>query len=408
MAAGDIEKNRVGDWSVQAISRLNPGKGVNFIVSGPVTSDLVEGETSTVNLQDGEGFLYIVGMGLRKDSGYGNSMLSCEEVWIPFQDLEGAVHIVRLKVDHRTSYPGWIYIWVAEKTELNAVDRTWMPGVFSEEDIYNIYQQSGHTVEDLDYSILQDGPGSIIFIPYLHPNYYTTDDYNGILGNVMKTEETTKLFSVLRNDVEPIQISPKRNLRDLVSPNLRYKHYLEDYHKFPAIGGTHAGELEIPGGNLSRCEEEGEYFKSFQHRVQELSPDQETLQTLDFPYMSYRAISASVYVDQYTTQSDNLTDRRIALAKVWESMQGGNTDDAETVYFVNPAVRAETSGTLSPYIAPIPRTTIPVTGSILFRMDGHLAVRFTKATLYAPFLNTVFRTGEYGEVQELFTSGSSD
>ena len=99
------------------------------------------------------------------------------------------------------------------------------------------------------------------------------------------------------------------------------------------------------------------------------------------------------------------------MEKVWEDLQKGNTDDSETIYFTGTAARELKEVSASETASCIKfgaRTTIPVSGSILFKMNGHLAVRVTKATIYAPFLNTVYRTGEYGEVKELFTSGSED
>ena len=49
--AGNIENNRKGDWSAQAIGRLNPGQGINFIVSGPVSSSLsVSGSLSLIHI----------------------------------------------------------------------------------------------------------------------------------------------------------------------------------------------------------------------------------------------------------------------------------------------------------------------------------------------------------------------
>jgi hypothetical protein len=91
-------------------------------------------------------------------------------------------------------------------------------------------------------------------------------------------------------------------------------------------------------------------------------------------------------------------------------MQGGNVDDPETIYFIGKADKEGDESLQNPPRVSLDRrrTTIPVEDSILFRMDGHLAVRVTKATVYAPFLNTVYRTGEYGEVLELFTSQSTE
>lgn len=408
--AGEIESSRTGTWENQAISRLNPGRGVNLVISGPVSSSLVEGGESSVNLAE-SGELHIVGLGLRKDSGYLETMMTCREIWIPFKDTAGDPQRVVLKVDHRTSYPNWIYVWAASSSEENRLDNTWLPSSFSGEDIYNTYE---NFPSDLDYEIGIQGPGNILFIPYIHPNYLTTDDYNGILGNVMATEESEHLYTVLQGDLKEGDRG-----RNKLSPNLRYKNYLEDYHKYNAIGGSHVGELNVPGDNISRCEEEGEYFRSFRERARELHPGSELdLQTLDFPYMSYRAISASIYVDQYV---DNYSEsgRPIAvdLRKVWEDLQKGNTDDAETIYFIGTASIVSRTASISEegnfgrmydVIEMGSKSTVPVQDSILFRMDGHLAVRITKATVYAPFLNTVYRTGEYGEITELFTSSSEE
>ena len=401
--AGVIEAGRKGSWTEQAISRLNPKQGVNLIISGPVTSDLNEGGTSTVDFTEPQDTnLYLVGMGFRKDTGYKDTLLNCSEIWIPFEDEVGQRHVVRFKIDSLTSFTDWIYVWTNKKTDDNKLERTWVPTPFVGEDVYEQYEDGR---EELDYEIAAFGPGNIIFVPYIHPNYLTTDDYNGILGNVMKTAESVGLYSVLRNDADPW-------LQYRVSPNLRYKHYLQDNHNPNAIGGLHAGELMIPGGYLSRVVEESEYFKSFRNRSEELDNPSagHLLQTLDLPYMSYRAISGSVYVDQYTDQhTESGSAIPTPLKKVWEDMQGGNTDDPETVYFVNKAsITQSNDARMSEYIKLETRTSIPVTGSILFRMDGHLAVRFTKATIYAPFLNTVYRTGEYGEILDSFTSQSVD
>lgn len=411
--AGEIENRRVGNWSSQAIGKLNPGQGgANFVISGPVNSDLHTTGESSYSLDPDETY-YVVGLGLRKDSGYVESMMTCREIRIPFYDSASQQLIMStLKIDYRTSYPGWIYVWSETTASAAAFKGSWInPNMGSGIDIYNEYE--GNYAPDLDYELGAPGPGGIIFIPYIHPNYLTTDDYNGILGNVMKTTEPEHLYTILQNDVDNLVGGPHEDANRLWKSfreklkNLRYKNYLDDYHKIDAIGGLHAGELEVPGGNLSRCEEEGEYFNSFEKRAKELNPKSPTLQTLDFPYMSYRAISASVYVDQFTDQYlDDATPQPTSLERVWEDMQGGNVDDPETVFFIGTADRAETGSFLSPVVVLGRRTTIPVTGSILFRMDGHTAVRIVKATVYAPFLNTVFRTGEYGEIVDSFTSGS--
>ena len=403
MAAGDIEKGRSGSWSDQAIGKLNPGQdGVNFVISGPVHSDLQVSGSSTYSVDPNQEY-YIVGLGLRKDSGYAETMMTCKEIRIPFKTSpSSSVVMSTLKINYRTSYPNWIYVW-ADSTESAAkFYGSWVsPGSGSGVDIYNEYEAP--TKPDLDYEMGIPGPGGIIFIPYIHPNYLTTDDYNGILGNVMETAETDHLYTILQKDVED-------KFKNKVK-NLRYKNYLEDYHKYNAVGGLHAGELNIPGGNLSRCMEEKEYFLSWEKRANELSPGSMVLQTLDFPYMSYRAISASVYVDQFTEQF-NASGSPIPrpLYQVWEDMQGGNVDDPETIYFIGKADKEGDESLQNPPKVSLDRrrTTIPVEDSILFRMDGHLAVRVTKATVYAPFLNTVYRTGEYGEVIELFTSQSTE
>lgn len=435
--AGEIESRRTGAWSTQAISRLNPGQGVSMIISGPVESDLQVGGTSTVDFTQPDEGLYLVGLGFNKKLGYEETLLTCEEIWIPFRDDTGSKVYVIFQVESLTSYTDWTYVWTTQKLsresseKSNEILRTWtpFPENISDEGIYDETQIGDELRQELDYEITLDGPGGIIFVPYVHLNYLTTDDYNGILGNVMKTEESLGLYSVLRSAVSTVPYLIKegkvRTLQDLVSPNLRYKNRIEDSHKTNAVGGLHTGELYVPGGDLSRCVEQSEYFKSFRARSVEFQPEEgandSVLQTLDFPFMSYRAISASIYVDQFEGKYDGQGKPIMTpIEKIWEDMQGGNTDDPSTVYFASTAsitkyqatVVSEDTGELiveseSEYIKPDYRTTIPVLGSILFRMDGHLAVRYTKATLFAPFLNTVYRTGEYGEVLELFTSGST-
>lgn len=401
---GDIEAARRGTWSEQAISKLNPGSGVNFVISGPVSStlvDTVDPDESIIDLRDDVGDLYLVGLGLRKDSGYRETLLNCREIWVPFKDESDEIHRVVLKVGSRSSYPNWIYVWASDRNPEARIDRTWLPVSYSGIDIYNLYA-SGE--EDLDYSIITEGPGGILFIPYVHPTYLTTDDYNAVLGNVMQTAEPVGLYSIFNKDVED-------PLKYLSNPNLRYKNYIEDCHKTNAVGATHAGEINITTGDLSRCEEQSEYFRSFQARGKELDTEGSSgmLQTLDLPYMSYRAVSASVYVDQYNATYVNGSPVAVDIEKVWKDLQGGNTDDPETVYFVNKAsITSSEQPVQANYIKLEERTSIPVTGSILFRMDGHTAVRVSKATVYVPFLNTVYRTGQYGEVLESFTSESND
>ncbi len=410
MAAGDIESRRKGSPAEQAIGKVNPGTGINFVISGPVSSSLNQEGESIVDFQNTDfsldPSLYLVGLGLRKDSGYKDSLLTCREIWIPFLDSENNTHRVVLVIESRTSYPNWIYVWTSIKSDINKIDRSWIPAGFSGEDIYNVYEDGK---EDLDYSCVQQGPGGILFIPYIHPNYLTSDDYNGILGNVMETAEYPYLYSVLRGSVDCIPANDLRSWNKL-SSNLRYKHYLVDDHKVQAVGGLHAGELIVPGGNLSRVVEQSEYFKSFNARAVEFNSnnqDRLQLQTLDLPYMSYRAISASIYVDPYFTEDVTKATVSRSLEKVWEDLQGGNVDDPEVVYFVKPIERKDFENDVNSwYLTLENRSSVPVTGSILFKVDGHLAVRYTNATVYAPFLNTVYRTGQYGEVLDLFTSES--
>ena len=187
MAAGDIENSRVGSWVEQIISKLNPGQGVNFVVSGPISSSLREEGTSFVDPQQPQSELHLVGLGLRKDTGYQDALLNCAEVWIPFKDETGT-HRVVLKVEARTSYPNWVYLWTLHTDESNLVSRSWMPVAFSEENAFTEYNQGQFS--DFDYSCSLEGPGGILFIPYVHSNYLTTDDYNAVLGNAINVAET--------------------------------------------------------------------------------------------------------------------------------------------------------------------------------------------------------------------------
>lgn len=387
---GDYEASRSGSVQNQLISVLSPTeRGINLVLSGQVSASVTQdGNNISVDTNDMQNQVYkIRGAGFRKGL-YTETLLSCVEVRLPFKDSEGELQYVRLPVADRTYIRNYVYLWAAEDETVNVVSGSWLAGNFAPgpADNYFTYEDN---LEEFDYTCKIARAGNVIFINYEHPTYLTTDPYNPILGNAMAESTGSHLYSPLPG-------------------GQKYKNQIKDYHKFPGVGAKHVGELTVDNSYTNPTLLANQYFESFIQRAREDDDNVDTLQTLELPFISYRAISASVYVDRFEGEYNEGAPVSASIKQVWEDLQAGNVDDSETVYFIERAKITGSAEDGTRRIVGEQKTTIPVVGSILFNLDGNIAVRHSLATVYAPFINTVYRTNRYGVVTEMFSSKSLD
>lgn len=386
MAEINYEEQRTGPVESQVISRpietsQTGDNEIILIVSGDVPARTASGSYgSTIRVDDASmatGSYRIAGMGFRKGE-YTETLLECTRINVPFSN-NGTIEYVPFNVDRRTVYTNWIYVWT-DDCPLIPAGGTLFTGSIRSGSVDPYIAGDG-----FDYSCSVDGPdASTIFIPYEHPTYRTTDRYNPILGDAM--EDATEAAGIL-----------------IQTANGSRKLYVHDAHRNFGIGATYAGQIPMnPYPDDSKAAKLSSYIAGFLAQAAAVQGEKD-LQLLELPSISYKAISASVYVDRYNTSGSSVGEPE-PIDQVWKNLQQGNTDVPEMIFFTGQA-RLKYSGSSTKFweIAEMGnRVTIPDSGSILFKIEGTNTVRFTNATVYAPFLNTVYRTNEYGAIKEFW------
>lgn len=347
------------------------GSAISLVLSGEITSYPDEEEeygyyVDTESIANQNFTVRGIGFPLAE---YEDTLRNCIEVWIPIEDSEGTIQEIRFKVKKRSSYRDWIYLWNYEEDNGATVSGSWIVDGFSlAEEPYDVIG----TRPELDYNCSVLGPDrSIIFVYYEPTNFRFNGDYNATLNNAL-TESKQDLF--------------------INSASIKIKKYISDYHKIQGIGGHSAGELNLDQGTDKEYVRVQDFMSEFKGRTEQYG--EEGLQTLDLAFMSYRAISASVYVDRLDMN------RSASISKVWDDIQEGNTDDPETAYFIPRC--SLTGSSENPYVDFTHTTTVPTVGDLIFTIDQHTPVRYVEATLYAPFLNRVYRTDKFGAIVEEF------
>ena len=348
------------------------GDSISLILSGEVISDTgsaVIDSDFNVDIDSIRNNNYILrGVGFPL-APYEDTLRNCVEVWIPIEDNEGNVQELKFVIKKRSSYRNWIYLWNYDDDALT-IPGAWVADGFqlAEEP----YSEIG-TRPELDYQCVVAGPNkSIIFVYYEPSNFRYNGTYNATLNNAF-SESKDNLY--------------------LISASVKLKKYVSDYHKIPGIGGHAAGEFIINQATDKEIVRVQDFREQFKSRAEQYGD--EGLQTLDLAFMSFRAISASIYVDRLDTNVS------AAIEKVWDDIQEGNTDDPVTVYFIPRCSMVET-GSVASYVDFMHTTTVPTIGDLIFSVDVHTPVRFVEATLYAPFLNRVYRTDKFGAIVEEF------
>lgn len=332
---------------------------------------------------------YVIrGVGFPLDP-YEDTLRNCKEVWIPIPTMDDRV---RFKVKKKTSYRKWIYLWNYSEDNDAIISGSIVAGSINlAEDPYTEYPDSNRKPE-LDYSCSIEGPDrSIIFVTYEPKNFRYNGTYNATLNNAL-SESNANLYST-------------------VSGSEKWKNVISDDHTIE--GGREAGEIVLgqsTGSVGTEATITREYIYGFSASADKYAGDM-TLQTLDLGFLSYRAISASIYVDRINS------DISASIEKVWDDIQEGNTDDPETVYFIPRCTMSFDSSSKKESesdeeyeermkrlkkLSYIYTTTIPRIGDILFTVNQHTPARHIEATLYAPFLNRVYRTDKFGAVIEEF------
>lgn len=322
---------------------------------------------------------------------YEDTLRYCQEIWIPTGSSEkGEIGYLKFIIKKRTSYRSWIYLWNYEEGNDAKISGSWFADGFqlAEEPYDETYKP------ELDYSCVRPGfDSSIIFVPYEPNNFRYNGTYNATLNNAM-SESKQDLYTI--------------------SGSVKIKNVISDFHKIPGIGGHSAGEIKIDQGTDKEFIRVQDFRNNFSASAERYGGDA-TLQTLDLAYTSFRAISASVYVDRIG--SGNVS---ASVEKVWEDIQEGNTDDPETVYFIprcnlqgvqtvyDPVEQKKVLDLSGSYLGFIHTTTVPTVGDLLFTVNQHTPVRYVEATLYAPFLNRVYRTDKFGAIVEEFPQSDFD
>lgn len=370
MAEFNYEEHREGPVESQVISRFDPGEGnISLIISGDVPATVVGDTIEVDDARLAETPYYIAGMGFRKGE-YTQTLLRCYRIDVPFT-VSGSTTYVPFAVDRRTVYTNWIYVWTntPENSQIPEGGTLFVGNVWSG-------SVAPYAPEDgFEYSCSVAGANSsTLFTVYEHPNYRTTDRYNPVVEDAM-TDAT---------EAEGILVQTKTGANKL---------YVHDAHRNQGIGAAYAGQINIDSSTDSKFKRTVSFISGFNNQS-----SREGIQLLDLSHISYKAISASVYVDRYNIlESGSLT----PISKVWKDLQQGNTDESEMIFFTGQA-KLEESGSTFRVKEINNRVTVPTTGSILFKIDGTNTARYTNATLFAPFLNTVYRTDDYGSVFELW------
>ena len=378
-------------------------RSISLILSGDVPASHTGSTDFNIDTEELSTKTYILqGVGI-KHSGvvdYEDTLQSCTEVWIPLLEHDN-IHTLRFKVSTRTSYSGSTYLWNTGSEVI--VSGSWIAdGIhIASEDPFEDFGDH----QELDYSCtLPVANQSLVFVDYIPENFEYNGEYNALLNNALNDEQA-RYFLTSQSKGEVVL----------------YKKYVIDNHKIPALGGLGTGEIPVSGGWSRRIDQLKNYIDSFREaadKYRSVDTSSNVLQTLDLAFLNFRAISASVYVDrtEYSVSQ--------SIQEVWTNLQEGNTDDPEVVYFAPRCELALNLPTSSADSLPVsgpdyyrygkvdqmgPRASIPVAGNILFKVTGHIPVRHVQATVYAPFLNTVYRTDEYGVVTEIYSgSGSTD
>lgn len=384
-------------------------RSISLILSGS-TNSTNSGETGfDLNrdyIQNESYVLWGVGIEHQGVVDYRETLQNCSEVWIPILDPSGSVHELRFEVGFRTSYSGSTYLWNTGSSVI--VSGSWIvDGIhIAEQDPFAEYDNNH---QELDYTcILPGADQSVIFVDYIPKNFEYNGTYNALLNNANTAHQVRFFHS---------------------SGSARVKNFVVDDHKNPALGGLDTGEVAVSGGWSRRIDQRINYLASFSAsaataKYSSTETGSLILQTLDLAFLNFRAVSASVYVDRERAEVIQ------RIEDVWSNMQENNTDDSEVVYFAplcelvkdwesgdgwagDPAARIPDPEDRYPNpnwvfgeIQQVgARTTIPSLGNILFKMNGHTPVRHVRATVFVPFINTVYRTDDYGIVREAY-SGS--
>ena len=410
---GTYEESR-GNVQNEIFYRISPDypqeSAISLILSGNVEQTTASGEpnyyvdTDSMATTD----YALVGVGFKSDgTPYESTLRTCTEVRIPIQTGSGVddVEWVRFPVQSRTIYSSWVYLWTDEDSKV-VVSGSWLAPSFSFADSREPFDSGSDLVpESLDYTcpVVISPEHSVMFVVYKPDNFEFAGEYNAVLNNAIPDAHNILFYN---------------------SGSTKLKKYVSDYHKAASIGGHHAGTLNINQATDNKDIRTNDFFTEFEARCMKsavtgaVTGGIEYLQTLDLSFMSYRAISASIYVDRIMggtgsmgmTGSEEIRELSMSIEQVWEDMQEGNVDDPQTVYFIERSELEKKENSNTDYIPwnirILRKTSIPISGSILFTMDRHTPVRVSKATLYAPFLNRVYRTDEYGTVTELYPTGS--
>lgn len=370
----------------RVISTFDPGAGkIALIISGSVPKTVSDTDIKVDDAAMQNTTFRIAGLGFEKGE-YTPTLLRCYRIDVPFS-VGGSVQYVPFYVDRRTVYTNQIYVWSNNPPEISG---SLFVGSISSGSVDPYIPNDG-----FDYSSSVAGANSsTLFFAYEHPTYRTTDRYNPILGDAM--EDATEADGIL------IQTATGAD-----------KLYVHDAHRNFGIGATYAGQIPLRGpGSLTPYPDDSKAARlsSFVSGFISQTGSNGDVQLLDLSQISYKAISASVYVDRYNIEGQvelgslNLT----PISEVWKNLQQGNTDEPQMIFFTGQARIVFEGGKFKKIEEIGNRVTVPTTGSILFDIEGTNTKRFTNATIYAPFLNTVYRTDIYGVVSESWNETSEE
>ena len=369
------------NWQQRAVVQEPPDTDqIVLIISGTLNKGWnVEDEDLIVSTNSSNKY-YLVGVGILLTEENTDSVLHCTEITIPFTDRNTTeVKPVTMPVIARTrNYGGnWAFLWSpAPPSAEVSVDfqevylaSTDMPVIPSSKSLPG-YPQDINSIPETLYEYTTSVQRNVILSPQVAANFYSTEDYNVLLGNATDVAEPDNFHSF---DSETMMTSEDTNKHEMA------RIYIEKL--IPRTADTSSSYRQ---------------------------------QVLDLAFFDFRSISASVYADQRISRKNKLKGVVSASIKsVWNNLQENNTEAPKVVYFTEPLNFISGSGPEGDEYLELeiqtPNTTYPVIGNVVFNvLTSRYVAKYTNAIVYCADNNTAYRTDANGIIVESYPERTYD